>query len=315
MDDVVDCPFCPFAGIVEDINANAFQCEMPGCRIISCRKCREKAHPKMTCEGTSLDNQANGENLRTKRGATARHEVEEEMAKAVLRYCPKCKHGPFEKDTGCNRVKCPKCKHQHCYACGESVPQYALHYGTGKPCPLFEDTKERLKNEAAAAQERVVREVMEKQPELREEDIIVDQSLLQRGLNYALSALQGQEEAGAQRPLDVERQQRPRNPPPGEWTDPVGLAIFHTIHCAILLCVLGLTIGLLKESHHLSTLVKVLLGFAIFTVFFSIFSKFARELGGVNTILFSLPMAITISIYLANRKFGSIPHCVRLMDR
>src|SRR5437773_5987162 len=116
---------------------------------------------------------SNEENQRSK-SATARHEVEEEMAKAVLRYCPKCKHGPFEKDAGCNRVKCPKCRHSHCYVCGQSVPHYADHYGPQKPCALFEDTTERLKNEAAAAQERTVREVMEKQPELRPEDVIVD---------------------------------------------------------------------------------------------------------------------------------------------
>ena len=54
MDDIVDCPFCPFAGIIEDPKEDTFQCERPGCRIISCRKCREKVHPKMTCEGTSL---------------------------------------------------------------------------------------------------------------------------------------------------------------------------------------------------------------------------------------------------------------------
>src|SRR5437016_14009822 len=133
---------------------------------------------------------ADKENQRRK-GDTARHEVEEEMAKAVLRYCPKCKHGPFEKDAGCNRVKCPKCKHRHCYACGEAVPEYSNHYGNGKPCPLFEDTKARLKTEAAVAQERIVRQVMEKQPELKPEYVIVDQSLLQRGLNYALNALPG----------------------------------------------------------------------------------------------------------------------------
>ena len=236
------------------------------------------------------------------------------MAKAVLRYCPKCKHGPFEKDAGCNRVRCPKCKHRHCYACGEAVPQYSVHYGTGKPCPLFEDTKERLKIEAAVAQERVVRQVMEKQPELKAEDVIVDQSLLVRGLNYAWNGLP---HSGRLQHKD-DRISNTNNPvritPPEDWTNPVCLAIFHTIHGTVLVCVLGLTVGLLKDSQHLSRAVKALLGFAIFTVFSSILSKFCRDIGGVSTIFLSLPASIAMSVYLANSKFGSIPHSTRLID-
>lgn len=310
MDDIVDCPFCPFAAIVEDIEEDTFRCERPGCRIVSCRKCRGKVHPKMTCEGSELDVHTNEENQRLKHGAVARHEVEEEMAKAVLRYCPKCKHGPFAKDSGCNRVKCPKCKHRHCYACGAAVPQYAVHYGSGKLCPLFEDTNERLKNEAAAAQERIVREVMEKQPDLSAEDIIVDQSLLQRGLNYAWNALpnlalQVPEEADARRRQDVERQQPRRND--GAWNDPVLLVVFHTIHGVILASVFGLTIGLIKNIQHSSGLVNACLHFVIFTVFSSILSKFLREYGAISAICFSIPAAIATSVYLGHGKFGSIP--------
>ena len=106
--------------------------------------------------------------------AEARHEVEEEMTKAVLRYCKRCKYGPFGKDDGCNCVKCPKCKYQHCFACGNEVTDYASHFGQGKPCPLQEDTMQRHKKEAAEAQERTIRKVLEKQPDLREEDVKVE---------------------------------------------------------------------------------------------------------------------------------------------
>ena len=51
MDDIVDCPFCPFAGIIDDPDEDTFECERPGCGIISCRKCREIVHPNMNCEG------------------------------------------------------------------------------------------------------------------------------------------------------------------------------------------------------------------------------------------------------------------------
>lgn len=54
MSDIVQCPFCPFAGIVDDPEQPTFQCEKPGCRIISCQTCRKKCHPKMSCEGIFL---------------------------------------------------------------------------------------------------------------------------------------------------------------------------------------------------------------------------------------------------------------------
>jgi len=109
--------------------------------------------------------------------STARHHIEEAMTKAVVRYCPKCKKGPCEKDEGCNSVNCTGCSYRFCFACGEGVGnEYASHFGGDKPCPLFDNTKERLEREAADAQDRTVTELLDTRPELHEADLIVDQS-------------------------------------------------------------------------------------------------------------------------------------------
>ena len=97
--------------------------------------------------------------------------VEEERTKAVLRYCKKCGHGPFEKDRGCNSVTCPKCRFKHCFICGKPVATYVHHFGPGK-CPLFDDTQARLRSEAARAEKRTITTLAQLyQPKLRSASI------------------------------------------------------------------------------------------------------------------------------------------------
>ena len=234
--------------------------------------------------------------------SNVRHQVEEEMTKAVLRYCAQCKHGPFEKDEGCNRITCPNCGYQQCYACGSGFVNYEDHYGEGKPCELFENTPERLMNEAAAAQERFVREVIEKEPALRVEDVLVDESLFQRGLNIWRNLprvplhplyMNGEE---ADRPhWDIEEARE------AEEVDPhrqhavslsPGTIVFgyHCLHLFFMICVAGFTGKMIDSLDN-----SALLNFAAFTLMWSFITKSFPSLWGLDLIFsFSVSMAMSV---------------------
>jgi E3 ubiquitin-protein ligase RNF216 len=47
---LVKCPFCDFAAIMEDPTDRIFECQNPGCGILSCRYCRVKSHHPISCE-------------------------------------------------------------------------------------------------------------------------------------------------------------------------------------------------------------------------------------------------------------------------
>lgn len=76
------CPFCPYAAIYPPKDDNKeFQCENPGCGLVSCRLCRKPTHIPKTCEEAELE-----------QGQSARHKIEEAMSEAMIRKCNKCPH-------------------------------------------------------------------------------------------------------------------------------------------------------------------------------------------------------------------------------
>lgn len=222
----------------------------------------------------------------------ARHEVEEAMTKAVLRYCKQCQHGPFEKDKGCNRIKCPKCGYRHCYACGSSVPEYSDHYGGNNPCPLFENTKQRLIREAAEAQERTVREVLQKQPDLSEQDVVIDVAMFQQAGDIPLSDLS----AGGRAQRNVNGRRQPANEP--------DLTCFHSLHIIILICVLGLAAGLLKIP---GTCIPLLV-FEIISVFSSLLAKWwDKNWPWSLNFIFSLSIATAVTVEMSKGRISIGP--------
>ena len=135
LDGLVNCPFCPFAAVLEDED-RVFMCRNSECGINSCRLCHRPNHIPLTCE--ELNQKAD----------TARQEMEESMTNALLRQCWRC-HRRFYKEEGCNRVTCTHCNAKTCYICGaQDLDGYNHFYGEGgvrtetKTCPLWSNTKE-----------------------------------------------------------------------------------------------------------------------------------------------------------------------------
>lgn len=144
----------------------------------------------------------------------------------MLRYCKRCRNGPFLKDNGCNAVKCAKCQFKQCFICGKHVLAYEEHFGTGK-CPLFDDTEARLGREAARAEDRTIAQLLG-------EAVLND---VGDELGAPIEPFDFQEE----RPLDLER----RIAPTPRGPDPVFIVV-RVIQLTIILVVLGLTIALLR---------------------------------------------------------------------
>lgn len=84
LDDLANCPFCPYAAEYPPIENNReFHCENPECQIVSCRLCNKESHTPKTCQEVAAES---GE-------LKARLEVEEAMTEALVRKCNKCKVG------------------------------------------------------------------------------------------------------------------------------------------------------------------------------------------------------------------------------
>ena len=80
LDDLVSCPFCPYAAECPPTEADKeFRCENLDCKIVSCRLCKRKSHIPKSCEEVAKAE-----------GPSARHEIEEAMSAAVIRTCNKC---------------------------------------------------------------------------------------------------------------------------------------------------------------------------------------------------------------------------------
>jgi hypothetical protein len=99
------------------------------------------------------------------------------MTAALLRVCNKCKVPFLKVGDECNHMGCESCGNEQCFVCSINVTGYS-HFGNGPGmCPLFDNTEERLRAEVASAQDRAVRETLDKQGEWTEAEIIVDANL------------------------------------------------------------------------------------------------------------------------------------------
>lgn len=102
------CPKCGFQADLP-LNLTVFQCPVEDCRYESCRKCGKEAHVPLRCD----------EVVQKKREDEGRLKVEEAMAEAKIRKCPKCKT-PFVKSDGCNKMVC-RCGTKMCYICRQEL--------------------------------------------------------------------------------------------------------------------------------------------------------------------------------------------------
>ncbi|KAF9975173.1 hypothetical protein BGZ73_001246 [Actinomortierella ambigua] len=165
IDSLVECPFCPYAAIVENENDKEFRCESPKCRAVSCRLCRAITHIPLTCE--EYAKQRDEDHV-----LAAQHRAEEEMSKALIRECTKCKTR-FFKEEGCNKMTCPTCMTVTCYLCKREIRNGYAHFdptpansppGNPSLCRLWEDTKARHEREIREAKEKAIDQLQQENP-------------------------------------------------------------------------------------------------------------------------------------------------------
>ncbi|XP_054261210.1 uncharacterized protein LOC128985602 [Macrosteles quadrilineatus] len=151
------CPFCDFA-IILPPETNIFKCLNPECLRESCRKCHRISHIPLRCEEVENDDQAR-----------ARKYIEDEMTRALIRICYKCKKS-FIKTDGCNKMTC-SCGAKMCYICRQPIQDYMHFNGPGgdqnKKCPLYSTEKLLHVDAVTAVAKKALEEVTSKNPELK----------------------------------------------------------------------------------------------------------------------------------------------------
>ena len=142
---LVQCPFCPFAMILETTPEEqpTFSCQHPDCQKFSCRKCNEESHIPLCCDEVEKDAEV-----------AKRTFIENKMTEAMIRVCYRCKK-PFIKQDGCNKMKC-ECGGTMCYLCRKPVTSYDHFVGEGgtpnpphQVCPLWSNNEELHASEVA----------------------------------------------------------------------------------------------------------------------------------------------------------------------
>ena len=108
---------------------------------------------------------------------TSRHAVEEAMSAALIRRCNVCGQS-FVKDGGCNQMTC-SCGNSQCFVCSQNVDGHDHFEQSDGECPLFDNSEERQRREVATAQENTVRQRLQFDTALTEEDLIIDRELNQ----------------------------------------------------------------------------------------------------------------------------------------
>lgn len=108
---------------------------------------------------------------------TSRHAVEEAMSTALIRRCNVCGQS-FVKDGGCNQMTC-SCGNSQCFVCSQNVDGHDHFEQSDGECPLFDNSEERQRREVASAQENTVRQRLQFDTALTEEDLIIDRELNQ----------------------------------------------------------------------------------------------------------------------------------------
>ena len=99
------------------------------------------------------------------------------MSAALIRRCNACGH-PFVKDDGCNQMTC-SCGNSQCFVCLQNVEGHDHFEQSDGECPLFDNSEERQRREVATAQENTVRQRLQLDTELTEDDLIIDRELNQ----------------------------------------------------------------------------------------------------------------------------------------
>jgi hypothetical protein len=79
LENMVQCPFCDFAMILEDVEDKVFRCRNEECLKESCRQCRKANHVPLRCDEVKEASETQ-----------MRIFVENKMAEAVIRQCPSC---------------------------------------------------------------------------------------------------------------------------------------------------------------------------------------------------------------------------------
>ncbi|CAG0897083.1 unnamed protein product [Cyprideis torosa] len=193
----VECPFCENLWIDEHLELEGVvTCNNPRCAKTSCAKCQLEDHRPEPCYSERDEE------------VKARIEMEEIMAKALIRNCHKCKTA-FTKSHGCNKMTCPNCGAFSCYLCKQPITGYD-HFGAtveeGK-CLLTSDDAA-LYSEELQAGARTAQEVLRTQ----HPDVIVknDPSISVLGKSEEEMALQEQKikeqrEAELERSRELER--------------------------------------------------------------------------------------------------------------
>jgi len=160
--------YCPFCNTPYEIDkcVQVLDCPNPKCLKASCIQCKKLSHLPLRCE-----------EVENKSETVLRREVEERMTKAVIRECNICQ-AKLIKTYGCNRMTCV-CGNTMCYICRRTLSYSdddhfcgCLRYNDepGKPCQICNRCSliqnEIQDNEALAAREEALRELVYQKPEL-----------------------------------------------------------------------------------------------------------------------------------------------------
>ena len=128
------CKNCCFAMIIEATTEQVRYFECPRCRAHFCRMCHTnwKDHGGLTCQDIKNKNEEEKKD-------SARKQLEEELAAAVMRKCHKCGI-QFAKEEGCNKMTC-RCGATQCYICRAENIHYNhfcnhVHDPARLGCPL-----------------------------------------------------------------------------------------------------------------------------------------------------------------------------------
>ena len=156
------CPFCPFATIMDTLpeQNKLFACQNPDCGKESCRLCKEFSHIPLRCEEVEKDAEVR-----------KRTYIEKKMTEAMIRNCWKC-HKPFVKADGCNKMTCD-CGASMCYLCRQPVRDYKHFFGQGgvaqpgQTCPLWSDNNSIHERDVARGALEAKSEMDKENPEVK----------------------------------------------------------------------------------------------------------------------------------------------------
>ncbi|CAE6412625.1 unnamed protein product [Rhizoctonia solani] len=176
-------PICSAENALADLLKNVSETGKPNC----CAWTSLDDHLPKSCEEAEKDKALDG-----------RHAIEEAMSinaqlpqvqpEYVVRI-PRLRsvfdpvRQGFVKESGCNKMKCPKCASLVCYVCRQIIrgydhfdqtPQGVARNPKSKKCPLWESLEQRHADEVKQAAEVAREEYRRLNPEVREEDIVVE---------------------------------------------------------------------------------------------------------------------------------------------